>query len=63
MEGIKGRGEIKHVNVYIYLKMDCQRLREEGGEEGRRGRLREKRSLCSDQRGCFVQGNCSVLLL
>lgn len=34
MEGIKGRGEIKHGNVYIYLKIDCQRLREKemGGE-------------------------------
>lgn len=33
MGGIKGRGEIKHGNVYIYLKTDCQRSR---GGDGRR---------------------------
>lgn len=35
----------------------------ENAREGGREEDGKKRSLCSDQRGYFVQGNCSVLLL
>lgn len=55
----------ENICVYIYLKMDCQclnRMRERERSEGERKTERKGHSVGSDQRGYFVQGNCSVLL-
>lgn len=65
MKGRAKRRKKPHISVCIYLKMDCQCLNhtwKKIGNQGR-GRKTEKRSFWSDQRGCFMQENCTVLLL
>lgn len=71
IEGIVGEGEGKeknkntHKRVYLFedgLSVFKSHM-EENRESGEREKDREKRSFWSDQRGCFMQGNCTVLLL
>lgn len=60
------RRKKKNIYVYIYVKIDCQCLNHIGEKERserERKTGRKGHSDGSDQRGYFVQGNCSVLLL
>lgn len=65
MKGRAKRRKNTHKCMCIYLKMDCKCLKHTwkkiGNWEGEKDT--EKRSFLSDQRGCFMQGNCTVLLL
>lgn len=76
IEGIEGEGEgnekkqekkTTHTHKRVYLFEDglsvFKSCVEENRESGEREKDREKRSFRSDQRGCFVKGNCTVLLL
>lgn len=57
----------KHTYKRVYLFKDGLSVfkshMEENRESGEGKTDREKRSFRSDQRGCFMQGNCTVLLL
>lgn len=68
IEGIEGEGEgkqkkKKHTHKRVYLFEDGLSEFKSHGEENRESGEREKRSFRSDQRGYFMQGNCTVLLL
>lgn len=57
-------GEKKHICVYLFEDGLSVFKSHEGGKKDVMGEKERKgHSVGSDQRGYFVQGNCSVLLL
>lgn len=70
IEGIEGEGEGKEeeknktqTHKRVYLFEDGLSVFKSHVEENRESGEGEKRSFRSDQRGYFMQGNCTVLLL
>lgn len=57
------RSKKKNTHKRVYLFEDGLSVFKSCVEENRESGEREKRSFRSDQRGCFVKGNCTVLLL
>lgn len=63
MKGRANRRKKKHTHKRVYLFEDGLSEFKSQREENRESGEREKRSFRSDQRGYFMQGNCTVLLL
>lgn len=63
MKGRAKRRGKKQTHKRVYLFEDGLSVFKSHVEENRESGEREKRSFRSDQRGYFMQGNCTVLLL